>query len=138
VTASPRQARHPLEAVGRPQRVTALRFECETLDLSRMRIFTFILALVATVVALCLNTRASHAFQTGESHWCHVQDKGDVISWDCDYDSIDECQPVIVNGGGGYCAINPTWHPEPPQSESAPAAETIPAQAVPIPRPRPH
>jgi hypothetical protein len=48
-------------------------------------------------------------------------------SWECDYDSVDECQPEIVNGGGGWCAINPTWHPEPPQSENAPAADAIPA-----------
>ena len=63
--------------------------------------------------------------------------KGDVMSWDCDYDGINECQPAIVNGGGGYCAINPSWHSDPPQSENAPAADTIPAQA-PIPRPKPH
>jgi hypothetical protein len=74
---------------------------------------------------------------TAEKGHRHVTDKGDIMGWDCDYDSIDDCQPTIVNGGGGWCAINPTWHPDPSQSESAPAADTIPAQAVPIPRPRP-
>jgi Protein of unknown function (DUF3551) len=104
-----------------------------------VRIFTFILALAAAVAALCLNMRASHAYQSGDSRWCHVTDKGDVIGWDCDYDSIDECQPAIVNGGGGYCSLNPSWQPDAPQSESAPAADTTPAQAaVPIPRPKPH
>jgi hypothetical protein len=62
-----------------------------------------------------------------------VTDKGDVISWDCDYDSIDECQPAIV-GGGGYCALNPSWHPDPSQSESAPigqiSGEAVPTMAV--------
>ena len=104
-----------------------------------MRIFTFILALTAAVAALCLNTRESHAYQTGDSHWCHVTDKGDIMGWDCDYDSIDDCQPTIVNGGGGWCAINPTWHPDPSQSESVPMTDTIPALAViPIPKPKPH
>jgi hypothetical protein len=113
-------------------------FRVRDFKLSRVRIFNLIFASTAAVMALCLNIPASIAFQTGDSHWCHVQDKGDIMSWDCDYDSIDECQPVIVNGGGGWCSINPTWHPEPQQSESAPAADTVPAQAVPIPRPRPH
>jgi len=102
-----------------------------------VRTFTFTLALAAAVAALCLTIQATHADQNGDSHWCHVTNKGDVMSWDCDYDSINECQPAIVNGGGGYCAINPSWHSDPPQSESAPAADTIPAQA-PIPRPKPH
>jgi hypothetical protein len=43
------------------------------------------------VATLCINIRASHAYQTGDSHWCPVTDRGDVISWDCDYDSNDEC-----------------------------------------------
>jgi hypothetical protein len=55
-----------------------------------------------------------------------------------DYDSVDECQPAIVTGGGGYCAINPYWHPNPSESEST-ATDTTPAQAaVPIPKPKPH
>jgi hypothetical protein len=104
-----------------------------------VKTFTFILALAAAVAALCLNIRASHADQNGDSRWCHVTDKGDVMSRDCDYESIDECQPAIVNGGGGYCAINPYWHPNPPQSESTSETDTTPAQAaVPIPRPKPH
>jgi hypothetical protein len=118
-------------------RLLALRFERDGLN-CRVRIFTFILALAAAVAALCIHIRASHAYQTGDSHWCHVTDRGDVISWDCDYDSNDECQPAIVTGGGGYCAINPYWHPNPPQSEST-STDTTPAQAaVPIPRPKPH
>jgi hypothetical protein len=102
-------------------------------------ISTFILALAAAVAVLCVNVRSSRAYQTGDSRWCHVADKGDIIGWDCDYDSIDDCQPAIVNGGGGYCALNPSWHPEPSQSESAPSEDTTPLQtAVPIPRPKPH
>ena len=46
-----------------------------------------------------------------------MTDRGDVVSWDCDYDSVDECQPAIVTGGGGYCAINPYWHPTPAERE---------------------
>jgi hypothetical protein len=79
-----------------------------------MRTVTFklTLALTAVAAALCLITRASHADQNGDSRWCHVVNKGDVMSWDCEYDTIEECQPAIVNGGG-YCAMNPYWHPDP-------------------------
>ena len=103
-----------------------------------MRTFTFILALAAALAALYLSIGVSRAYQTGDTRWCHVTDKGDVISWDCDYDSIDECQSAIVSGGG-YCAINPSWHPDPSQSESSPVTDTTPALAVvPIPKPKPH
>jgi hypothetical protein len=109
----------------------------KALLLTRMRSATFILALAAAVAALCLSIRVSRAYQTGDSRWCHVTDIGDVIHWDCeDYDTIDECQPAIVTGGG-YCAINPSWHPDPSQSESAPVTDTTPA-VVPIPKPKPH
>ena len=66
-----------------------------------MRTFTFILALAAAVAALCLNIRASHADQNGDSRWCHVTNKGNVMSWDCDYESIDECQPASLTVAAG-------------------------------------
>lgn len=69
-------------------------------------------AFAVSGAALCINMRVSHADQQGNSRWCHVENKGDVLSWDCDYDTIDECQPVIVTSGG-WCTINPDWHPEP-------------------------
>jgi hypothetical protein len=59
-----------------------------------------------------MNMPVGHADQQGDSRWCHVTNKGDVLSWDCEFDSIDECQPAIVNGGG-WCAINPEWHQAP-------------------------
>jgi hypothetical protein len=68
--------------------------------------------LTVLATALYLSTRASYADQYGDSRWCHVENKGDVMSWDCEYDTIEECQPVIANGGG-FCAMNPYWHPDP-------------------------
>ena len=106
--------------------------------LSCVRTFTFKSALIfaALAGALCTNMPASQADQQGDSQWCHVTNKGDSMTWICEHDTIDECQPDIVNGGG-FCTINPYWHPNPPQSESA-AADMTPAQAaVPIPRPKP-
>jgi hypothetical protein len=72
------------------------------------------LALFFAAVAgmLAADMRASLAYQSGDSQWCAVTNKGDVMAWDCEYDSSDECASAIA-GSGGYCAINPYWHPDP-------------------------
>jgi len=63
-------------------------------------------------VVLSMNTRSSHAYQTGDSKWCAVTNKGaDTMQWDCEYDTSDHCAAAIV-GTGGYCAINPFWRPD--------------------------
>ena len=50
----------------------------------------FALEIVAAV--LCMNTRPSYAYQTGDSKWCAVTNKGaDSIQWECEYDTSDEC-----------------------------------------------
>src|SRR5215470_3627436 len=48
---------------------------------------------VATVAAApCLDAGPSHAGMYGNSRWCAVTDQGaDVLSWDCEYDTIEEC-----------------------------------------------
>jgi hypothetical protein len=51
------------------------------------------LALAALAGALCVNIRISHAYQTGDSRWCAVTNKGaDTMSSDCEYESSDECE----------------------------------------------
>jgi hypothetical protein len=65
-------------------------------------------AIVGTTVFTVLVNRAD---QQGDSKWCHVTNVGDVNRWYCEYDSIEECQPAILNGG--YCAMNPYWHRAP-------------------------
>jgi len=76
-----------------------------------LRKLVFVFA--AFAAALCLNVRAGHADSNGDSQWCAVTNKGDVMTWDCEYDSSDECGSAIV-GSGGYCALNPYWRPNPP------------------------
>ena len=66
-------------------------------------------AIVGTTV---FTMRVAQADQQGDAQWCHVTNIGDVMRWACEYDSIDECQPAVVNGGG-YCAMNPYWRPAP-------------------------
>lgn len=65
---------------------------------------------------LCLNARPSHAYQTGDSKWCTVTNKGaDSLQWECDYDTSEECAAAVA-GTGGYCAINPFWRPDQPSN----------------------
>ncbi len=74
----------------------------------------FLFGIVAAV--LCLNAPPSHAYQTGDSKWCTVTNKGaDSMQWECDYDTSDECAAAVA-GTGGYCAINPFWRPDQPSN----------------------
>jgi Protein of unknown function (DUF3551) len=77
------------------------------------RLPKLVFAFVAVAGALSINMRASHADSFGDSRWCAVTNKGgDVMTWDCEYDSSDECASAIASSGG-YCAINPYWRPDP-------------------------
>jgi len=68
---------------------------------------------VAAVVAtLCLDAGTSHA----GSRWCAVPNQGtDAFSWDCEYDTIEDCMPAVLTGNRGFCAMNPFWHAAPDQ-----------------------
>jgi Protein of unknown function (DUF3551) len=71
-------------------------------------------AVAAVAAALCLDAGPSHAGMYGNSRWCAVTDQGaDVLSWDCEYDTIEECTPAVLTGNRGYCAMNPYWRPAP-------------------------
>jgi hypothetical protein len=75
---------------------------------------TFAVATVAA--ALCLDAGVSHAGMYGDSRWCAVTNQGtDALSWDCEYDTIEDCTPAVLTGNRGYCAMNPYWRPAPDQ-----------------------
>jgi hypothetical protein len=85
----------------------------------RIVISKLIFAAAVLGAALCFfNVPAGHAGYYGDARWCAVTDQGaDVISWDCEYDSLEECRPSISSGGThGYCGQNPYWRPEPTNS----------------------
>jgi hypothetical protein len=65
----------------------------------------FAFGIVAAV--LCMNTRPSHAYQTGESKGCTVTNKGgDTAQWQCEYDTSDECAAVVAGTPGGDQSSN--------------------------------
>jgi len=72
--------------------------------------------------------------------WCARINFGDEAV-NCGFESFEQCMASLSGGGAsGYCIKNNTYQPPPPespQSESITAADTTPAQAVPLPRQRP-
>jgi hypothetical protein len=63
--------------------------------------------------ALCFGIHSpAHAY--GDEKWCAVTDNGGgSTAWNCDYETVEECTPAVTSGGRGYCALNPTWRPDP-------------------------
>jgi hypothetical protein len=55
---------------------------------------------------------ASQAGNYGNAPWCAVQNfgAGEVV-WDCEYRSVEECQPQVIAGNRGFCNPNPSWTP---------------------------
>jgi hypothetical protein len=75
------------------------------------------LAVAVVTIALCLDPGTSHAGMYGNSRWCAVTDQGsDVLNWDCEYDTVEDCMPAVLAGNRGFYAINPYWRPAPDQN----------------------
>jgi hypothetical protein len=82
-----------------------------------LRRLLFTVAFVAA--ALLLRVPASQAGNYGDEKWCAVTNEGgDVMNWDCEYDSVVDCEPAVVQASRGFCAINPYYRP--PQPAPAP------------------
>jgi hypothetical protein len=76
----------------------------------KINIRRLILTTAASATVLCLQTPASRASQIGDDKWCAVSDEaGDVIMWDCEFDTAEDCAPAIAVGTRGFCALNPTY-----------------------------
>jgi hypothetical protein len=77
-----------------------------------------IIAAVMLTAVLGLGVQPSRAGSYGDSKWCAVSNDGDRLSWDCEYDTVDDCSPAILVGNRGYCTINPYWRPPDPSTNS--------------------
>jgi Protein of unknown function (DUF3551) len=76
----------------------------------RVKIIILTFAAAGLAAALALTTTPGHAATWGHAKWCAVTDQGaGDIMWECVYDSAEECQPFIVGGNRGFCALNPYW-----------------------------
>lgn len=80
-----------------------------------------ILVAAIGVATLCLGVPASHAGTYGDQKWCAVTNDGAAaINWDCEYETVADCQPAIIGGNRGYCAVNPYYRPPEPAPPPAP------------------
>jgi Protein of unknown function (DUF3551) len=90
----------------------ALAFRLAARRLPRVKI-TFIGLAGAVIVCsavLFLASTPSRAGIQGDSRWCAVTDTGaENATWDCYYDTIEECRPAVRNRG--FCTLNPYWRP---------------------------
>ena len=78
----------------------------------------FILALGAA--SLCFSA-PSRAGTYGDEKWCAVTETGgDAVDWDCEFDSVADCEPAVTQGNRGFCAINPYYQPPPMQPQPLP------------------
>jgi Protein of unknown function (DUF3551) len=74
-------------------------------------------AIALVAAALCLTTTKGQAGLYGSARWCAVTDTGgDNVSWDCEYDTVEDCTPAVLNGSRGYCALNPYWRADTDQN----------------------
>ena len=68
------------------------------------------LVLAIAVVATALSLNAAPAPAAGHAPWCAVIGMGrGSVYWDCQYASIEECQPNVIAGNRGFCNPNPAW-----------------------------
>jgi hypothetical protein len=69
---------------------------------------TFAAAVLAA--ALGFGSSAGRAGLYGNAKWCAVVDGGaDNSTWQCEYDSVEECTSNVLAGNRGFCALNPYW-----------------------------
>jgi len=48
------------------------------------------------------------------ARWCAVYSQGrGAVYWDCQYNSIEACQPNVIAGNRGFCNLNPRFEGRP-------------------------
>jgi Protein of unknown function (DUF3551) len=60
----------------------------------------------ALAAAMSLDIPSSRAF--GDAPWCAVMEVGTgEMYWDCEYRTVEQCEPNVVAGNRGFCNLNP-------------------------------
>ena len=74
------------------------------------------MAALASAAALSFGFPASRASTYGSAPWCAVVDQGaGNVMWECEYQSVAECQPNVLAGNRGFCQRNPYYRAAAPQ-----------------------
>ena len=77
-----------------------------------------LLAAAAFAAALSIYAAPASAGTIGDAPWCAVQNLGaGDVTWDCEFQSVEQCQPEVIAGNRGFCNLNPArpqYQPAPP------------------------
>jgi hypothetical protein len=73
----------------------------------------------------------ANAGYVGNAPWCAVANIGQgTMEWDCQFASVAACQPNVIAGNRGFCALNPYYVP--PARPGCTAPEQAPGLYRPI------
>ncbi len=83
------------------------------------------LAIIAAGLASGSMFGAAAAYASGDAPWCAVTQLGEGAgAWDCEYETVQECVPIVIAGNRGSCSPNPYYSP-PPATASVPGKDPI-------------
>ena len=69
---------------------------------------TKLLLAAALAAAFSIHAAPASASTLGNAPWCAVQNLGDGdVVWDCEFQSVEQCQPAVIAGNRGFCNLNP-------------------------------
>jgi hypothetical protein len=73
-------------------------------------------AALSSAAAISFGVSAGRASTYGNAPWCAVVDQGaGNVMWECEYQSVAECQPNVLAGNRGFCQRNPYYQAAAPQ-----------------------
>jgi Protein of unknown function (DUF3551) len=67
-------------------------------------------AAALVLAALAFGGRPAQAY--GDAPWCAVTNNTGDMHWECEYWSVEACQPHVIAGNRGFCNENP-WYKGP-------------------------
>jgi hypothetical protein len=74
---------------------------------------TIAAAAVAAVTGFGVSPGQAATF--GSAPWCAVVDQGaGNMMWECEFATVEACEPYVTAGNRGFCARNPYLEPPPP------------------------
>jgi hypothetical protein len=65
----------------------------------------------ATSFFMCSAIPPGYAY--GDAPWCAVINIGKGVTWDCQYQTAEQCIPNVIAGNRGFCNLNPDPRPTP-------------------------
>ena len=79
-------------------------------------IIRWALAAALSAAAISFGVSAGRASTYGSAPWCAVVDQGaGNAMWECEYQSVAECQPNVLAGNRGFCQRNPYYQAAAPE-----------------------